>query len=276
MKPLPQLPEVIEEHRDLHWHREGASRVETPLGAEGFIEQVGFAGCLTDARWPGPSLYVAVCGRRDAIMPRRVQKDPESSLTWQLKDALVERGNVYYAKLARGKTMFLAPRMIPHFHAIWGRQQSGTTRRLSVNARAILRALRREWELGSADLRGEAGITNRRLFNRALDELQAAMIVIPSQVVYQPRLTYIWTLGVSRFPELLSRSIARRSALREIARCFLAGAGMTIPGDLARFTGLSRQEAGRANRELLADGFSTTPRTGVYRLADTEETPARD
>ena len=76
MKPLPQLPEVIEEHRDLHWHREGASRVETPLGAEGFIEQVGFAGCLTDARWPGPSLYVAVCGRRDAILPRRVQKDP--------------------------------------------------------------------------------------------------------------------------------------------------------------------------------------------------------
>ncbi|MEE2790813.1 MAG: crosslink repair DNA glycosylase YcaQ family protein [Acidobacteriota bacterium] len=188
----------------------------------------------------------------------------------------MERGNVYYAKLARGKTMFLAPRMIPHFHAVWGRQQSGTTRRLSVNARAILRALRREWELGSADLRGEAGITNRRLFNRALDELQAAMIVIPSQVVYQPRLTYIWTLGVSRFPELLSRSIARRSALREIARCFLAGAGMTIPGDLARFTGLSRQEAARANRELLADGFATTPRTGVYRLADTEETPAHD
>ena len=67
MKPLPQLPEVIEEHRDLHWRREGASRVETPLGAEGFIEQVGFAGCLTDARWPGPSLYVAVCGRRDAL-----------------------------------------------------------------------------------------------------------------------------------------------------------------------------------------------------------------
>ena len=273
MKPLPQLPEVIEEHRDLHWRREGSRRIETPLDAEGFIEQVGFAGCLTDARWSGPSLYVAVCGRRDAIMPRRVQKDPESSLTWQLKDALVERGNVYYAKLARGKTMFLAPRMVPYFHAAWSKQQSGTSRRLSPNARAILRVLRREWELGSADLRSEAGVTNRRLFNRALDELQAAMIVIPSQVVYQPRLTYIWTLGISRFSELLSRTIARRSAVCEIARCFLAGAGMTMPGELARFTGLSRQDAGRANHALLADGFATTPRAGVYRLADTEETP---
>ncbi|MEE2790714.1 MAG: hypothetical protein VX453_03700, partial [Acidobacteriota bacterium] len=103
--------------------------------------------------------------------------------------------------------------------------------------------------------------------------LQAAMIVIPSQVVYQPRLTYIWTLGISRFSELLSRTIARRSAVCEIARCFLAGAGMTMPGELARFTGLSRQDAGRANHALLADGFATTPRAGVYRLADTEETP---
>ena len=273
MKPLPQLPEVIEEHRDLHWHREGSRRIETPLDAECFIEQVGFAGCLTDSRWSGPSLYVAVCGRRDAIMPRRVQTDPESSLTWQLKDALMGRGNVYYAKLARGKTMFLAPRMIPYFHAVWGRQPSGISRRLSPNARAILRVLRREWELGSADLRSEAGFTSRRLFNRALDALQAAMIVIPSQAVYQPRLTYIWTLGISRFPELLSRTIARRNALFEIGRCFLAGAGMTIPGELARFTGLSRQEAGLANHALLADGFATTPRTGVYRLAEPEETP---
>ena len=53
-------------------------------------------------------------------MPRNVQKDPEASLTWLLKDELVRRGKVYYAKLARGKAMFLAPRMIPYFHAIWG------------------------------------------------------------------------------------------------------------------------------------------------------------
>ena len=53
-------------------------------------------------------------------MPRNVQKDPEASSTWLLKDEIVRRGKVYYAKLARGKTMFLAPRMIPYFHAIWG------------------------------------------------------------------------------------------------------------------------------------------------------------
>ena len=85
---------------------------------------VGFAACLTDSRRPGPSLYVAVCGRRDAVMPRNVQKDEEASLTWLLKDELIRRGKVYYAKLARGKAMFLAPRMIPHFHADLGRASS--------------------------------------------------------------------------------------------------------------------------------------------------------
>ena len=106
----PRFPEDIDEFRDARWRREGARQVATALAAEQFVEQVGFAACLTDARRPGPSLYVAVCGRRDAVMPRNVQTDPEASLTWQLKDEMVRRGRVYYAKLARGRTMFLAPR----------------------------------------------------------------------------------------------------------------------------------------------------------------------
>ncbi len=267
MRLQPQVPEAIEEHRDAHWRREGTLQIETPLSAEFFIEEVGFAACLTDARRPGPSLYVAVCGRRDAAMPRHIQKDPEASLTWQLKDELVRRGKVYYAKLARGKTMFLAPRMVPYFHAVWGVRRSREAQRLSVDARLIARVLRREWEIGTADLRSEAGFSDRRAFNRALDELQAAMIVVPSQVVYEPRFTYIWTLGVGRFPELLSQRIARSTAIRKIARCFLAGAGMTLPGELARLTGLSRPEAGRANRGLVAEGYAITPASGVYKLA---------
>ena len=105
----------------------GTRQIETALDAEQFIEQVGFTACLTDSRRPGPSLYVAVCGRRDAVMPRNVQKDPEASLTWGLKDEIVGRGRMYYAKLARGKTMFLAPRMIPYFHAVWGVRRAEET-----------------------------------------------------------------------------------------------------------------------------------------------------
>src|SRR4029077_3800009 len=249
------------------WRREGTRQVETAFAAERFIEQVGFAACLTDSRRPGPSLYVAVCGRRDAVMPRNVQKDPEASLTWVLKDEIVGRGKVYYAKLARGKTMFLARRMIPYFHAIWGVRRAEEKRGLSRNAQAILKVLRREWEMSTGDLRDESGVKDRKAFTAGIDELQAAMIVVPSEVFYQPKFTYIWTLGVGRFPDQLRRRENRNTALREIARCFLAGAGMTIPGEMARVTGLPRPEAGRGNRALVAEGYATMLAPGLYELA---------
>ena len=258
-------PEV-EEYRDERWCREGTRQVATALDAERFIEQVGFAACLTDSRRPGPSLYVAVCGRRDAVLPRHVQKDPEASLTWLLKDEIVRRGRIYYGKLPRGKAMFVAPRMIPHFHAVWGMRRSEEPRRLSRQARAILKVLRREWEMGTSDLREESGVNDRTAFTRALDELQAAMIVVPSAVLYEPTFTYIWTLAVGRFPDALRRRVARDTALREIARCFLAGAGATVPGELARVTGLSRPDAGRGNRALVAEGCAVMTAPGAYEL----------
>jgi hypothetical protein len=261
-----EIPEDIEDFRDRQWCREGARQIDSAFAAERFIERVGFAACMTDVRRPGPSLYVAVCGRRDAVMPRNVQTDEEASLTWRLKDELMARGNVYYAKLARGKAMFLAPRMIPYFHAIWGVRRNDEERRLSRNARAVLRVLRREWEMATADLRQDSGIGDRAAFARALDELQAAMIVVPGQVFYQPKFTYLWTLAVGRFPDALRRRIAADAAFREIARAFLSGAGMTIPGELARVTGLSRPEAGLGNRALVAEGFADMPSRGTYVL----------
>ncbi len=258
------LPGDIEEHRDRCWRRDPARAVVTAADAERFIDEVGFVSCLTDARRPGPSLYIAVCGRRDAVMPRNVQKDPEASGTWLLKDELVRRGKVYYAKLARGKTMFVAPRLIPHFNAIWGIRKADEGRRLSRPARAVLRVLRAEWEMATSDLRADSGVTDRAAFARAMDELQAAMIVIPSEVAYVPKFTYVWTLALARFPDEFRRRVGRDTALREIARGFLEGAGMTVPGELARVTGLSRPNAGLGNRALVAEGFATSPSRGTY------------
>jgi hypothetical protein len=268
MRSRYEIPADFEDFRDTRWRREGTRQVETAIEAERFIEQVGFAACLTDSRRPGPSLYVAVCGRRDAVMPRNVQKDPEASLAWVLKDEIVKRGRVYYAKLARGKAMFLAPRMIPYFHAVWGLRRSEEASRLSKPARAILKVLRNEWEMATADLREEARVKDRRAFTQALDELQAAMIVVPSVVFYEPKFTYIWTLAVARFPDDLMRRVKRETAVREIARCFLASAGHTVPGELARVTGLSRPEAGLGNRALVNEGYANMLSPGTYQLCE--------
>ncbi len=262
---IPILPPDIETLRDYHWRREATRRIETVTEAEAFIEGVGFANAMTDARTAGASLYVAVCGRRDAYMPRNVQKDAEASQTWLLKDELLRRGKVYYAKLAAARTLFIRRSLIPHFHALNGVSRKDESHLLSPEANRILRVLRREWELATRDLRDAAKIENRATFTRALDELQRGMKVVPLDVVYAPRFTYIWTTAEARFPSELKIEIAPDKATREIARAFLSTAVMTIPGELARATKLPRPLAGKGNHALVHEGYAERLARGVYR-----------
>jgi hypothetical protein len=268
MGKMVSLPEEIEAHRDRMWRREPESRVDDASDAERLIEDVGFCAAMTDARRPGPSLYIAVCGRRDAHMPRNVQKDPESSLAWVIKDEVMRRGRVYYAKLGKGRATFIAPRLVPHFNVLWGMSRKREAESLSADARAILKVLRREWEMATSDLREGAKIPDRARFTRALDELQRAMKVVPGEVVYEPWFTYIWTLAEGRFSKELSRKVKREDALREIARAFLKGAGMTVRGELAKVTGLSRPDAGLGNQALVKEGYAERLDVGVYKLND--------
>jgi len=261
------LPEHVELHRDRMWRREEELRVENALDAERFIEATGFASTLTDARRAGPSLYIAVCSRRDVSLPRNVQKDEETRLTWYLKDEVMRRGRVYYGKLAGGRSMFVAPRLISHFAAVWMPRRRDEPQVLSAAAQRVLKVLRREHELATADLRTESGVTELAAFTRALDELQRQLKVIPHDVIYQP-FSYIWGLAEDRFPEELRKRVARKTALREIARAYLAGAGMTQLGETARASGLSRVEAGLGNHQLVDEGYAVRVSRGVYALVN--------
>ncbi len=272
---LKTLPEEVEAFRDRAWRREPEARVETAVDAEKLIESVGFCATMTDSRRPGPSLYVAVCGRRDAHMPRNVQKDPESSLTWVLKDELMRRGRVYYAKLTKNRSTFVAPRLVPHFNALWGVARRDESKALSEDARAVLKVLRREWEMATCDLRETSKVVERPRFTRALDELQRTLKVIPQEVLYEPWFTYIWALSEGRVATELSRKVKRDEALREVARAYLEGAGMTLLGELAKVTGLSRVDAGRGNHALVEEGFAERVERGVYRLTDFDERAKR-
>ena len=270
MPEIPNLPEEIEAYRDRKWRREPERRIEDACAAEGFIEEIGFCGALTDSRRIGPSVYIAVCGRRDAYMPRNVQKDPESALAWTIKDEVMRRGRVFYGKLLRGRTTFIARSLIPHFHAIWGVPRADESILLSDDARSVLRVLRREWEMASRDLRQASRVADRIRFNRAVDELQKTFKVIPSDVIYKPAFTYIWSLTENRFLEELKTSDTSEESLKEIARAYLNGAGMTLRRELSRVTGLSAPDAGLGNWALVDEGFAVRLATGVYRLRELE------
>jgi len=265
------LPEEIELHRDRMWRRDPENRVEDVYAAERFIEDVGFCEALTDSRRPGPSLYVAVCGRRDAHMPRNVQKDPESRLAWTIKDEVMRRGKCFYGKVLRGRSTFIAPRLVPSFNALWGVPRKLEKKVLSADAQLILKIMRNEWEMATRDLREESGIKERARFDKAMTQLQKTLKIIPSEVLYEPTFTYIWSIPEARFAEQLSENVDREVALKEIARSYLVGAGMTYRGELARVTGLRSPEAGLGNWGLVDEGFAERLGPGIYRLVSHEK-----
>ena len=262
------LPEEIEVHRDRTWCRDPELRIEAWPEAERFVEDVGFCAGLTDARRPGPSLYIAVCGRRDAHMPRNVQKDPEARLAWNIKDELLRRGRVHYGKLRGNRSIFVSRKLLPYFNSIFGitRQQEKSV--LSDPAQNILKVLRKEWEMATRDLRAASGIADRQTFNKAIEELQRVFKVIPSDVVYEPLFTYIWSLAEARFPSELETKVSREDGLKEIARAYLKGGGMTLRGELARVTGIPNPEAGVGNWALVDEGFAIRMAPGVYCLTE--------
>ena len=92
------------------------------------------------------------------------------------------------------------------------------------------------------------------------------MIVVPSEVYYQPKFTYIWTLAEARFPTELAVKMDRETAVRELARCYLSICGMTLLGDLSRTFGFYRWESGRGNHQLVDEGYAERISTGVYKL----------
>ncbi len=260
------VPEEIEQYRDRKWRREDSLKIDSAEDVEAMVEELGFCLGLTDARKMMPSVYIAVCGRRDAHMPRNVQKDAEASRAWVLKDEVIARSRVYYAKLVKGKSWFLARRMIPAFNTLWGCSRSGESGVLSKNARLVLKILRKEYEMATADLRAETGL-DRSSLTKAIDELQKRMKVVPAEVVYIPKFTYIWTLSEARFPEELKVKMKREDAVRELARTYLEMCGMTLLGELSGKFGFYRWESGKANHELVDEGFAERLATGVYKLA---------
>lgn len=264
---MKTLPEEIEIYRDRKWRRQEDLKVDDASEVEQMVNDLGFCLGMTDIRKSLPSVYIAVCGRRDAHMPRNVQKDYEASRAWVLKDEVIARGKLYYGKLVKGKSWFLAPRMIPVFNAIWGCSRKAESDVLSKNAQTVLKVLRKEWEMATADLRAECGFKDKKDLTAAMDELQRRMKVVPQEVVYSPKFAYIWTLAEARFPEELAVKLPRDEAVKELARAFLELNGMTLLGDLSRAFGFFRWESGRANHQLVNEGFAERLATGVYKLS---------
>ncbi len=238
-------------------------RVASARAALAFVADVGF--CSTFYRFPEgvACLWAAVVGRPAPRWPRRSHHDTGVGLTWELKDRLPARRQVYYGKLLKGRPLLVALDLFPAFYAlVRGRQRARDYRaeyaagRLSATARRIMDRLAREAPQYTRGLRAECFLLeprHTREFERAMAELQQGLWVVKTEERYEPTFSYRWDLLERRLPEAVAagRRLTRAQAVDRLLGRYLAGAGHSTPALLRRLFGLSPSEidAGLARLE---------------------------
>jgi hypothetical protein len=252
--------------RDRRFHRRPELRVRSARRALRFINSVGC--CSTFYRFPEglACLWEAVEGRRDPGWPRRSHHDPGIGLTWDLKDTLPARRQVYYGKLLKGRPVLVALDLFPAFYAlVRGRQRACDYRleyeagRLSMTARRIMDALMREHPQYTREMRGNSFMlepAKTREFERAMTELQQGLWVVKTQERYEPTFSYRWDLLEAWLPEQAAegRRLGRAVAVERLVARYVRAAVFTTPALLARLFSLPRQEISAAVERLVRAG----------------------
>ena len=258
--------ERLEAYRDRQFRRRPDLRVGDERSARAFVDAVGV--CSTFYRFPEgvACLWEAVVGRREPRWPRRSHHDAGVGRTWELKDSLPARREVYYGKLLRGRPVLVALDLFPAFYALArGRQRAPDYReeyeagRLSHMAKRLMDVLLRRHPLYTREWRAECLLLDpgrTREVERAVAELQAGLFVVKTEERYEPSFSYRWDLVEAWLPDAVreGRRLSRGVAARRLVGRYLHGAGWTSPRTLGRLFGLARAEVTAAVDALVRAG----------------------
>jgi hypothetical protein len=247
-------------------------RVRSARSALAFVEAVGL--CSTFHRFPEglACLWEAVVGRVAPRWPRRSHHDDGIGLTWELKDVLPARRQVYYGKLVKGRPLLVALDLFPAFYGlVRGDQRASAYRneyeagRLSLTAKRIMDTLVRESPQYTREIRAECFMLEpgkTREFERAMGELQQGLWIVKTEERYEPTFSYRWDLLERWLPEAVAagRRLRRPAALERLLARYLAGAVYSTPALLTRLFGLPRGETEAALAALARAGRVSPPR----------------
>ena len=253
----------LERLRDRNFHRVPALRIRGERSALSFVNAVGF--CSTFYRFPEgvACLWEAVAGRPNPRWPRRSHHDAGIGVTWDLKDRLPARKQVYYGKLLKGRPLLVALDLFPAFYAlVRGRQRARDYReeyeagRLSLTAKRIMDAMMREHPQYTREIRANSFMlepSKTREFERAMAELQQGMWLVKIEERYEPTFSYRWDLLEAWLPEATAegRRLLRAAAVERLLERYAAGAVFTRERLLARLYGLQPGEVSRAVDRLI-------------------------
>src|SRR3972149_6084989 len=150
----PVRPGDLLRYRDRRFRRLPHLRVRGERAALRFINDVGLCSPFARLHEGVPCLWEAVAGRRDPRWPRHSHHNRWIGLTWELKEALPAKRQVYYGKLLKGHPCLVSLDLFPALYAlIRGRQRARDYNkeyeagRVSVTAKRLMDTLLREHPL---------------------------------------------------------------------------------------------------------------------------------
>lgn len=259
-------PQTLLQRRDWNFRRLPGRRVRTSRSALAFVNAVGC--CSTFYRFPEglACLWEAVVGRADPRWPRRSHHDDGVGLTWELKDTLPARRQVYYGKLLKGRPVLVALDLFPVFYALVRRGQRSAdylgeyrAGRLTHTARRLLDVLVAEHPLYTRELRAATFMlasSATREFERAMGELQQGLWVAKTEERYEPTFSYRWDLVDAWLPREVAqaRRLSRTAAIDCLLERYLTGAAFASEPALARLFSLPRADVAASLARLARAG----------------------
>ena len=254
------------ERRQTNFRQRRALRLRSERDALRFVNAVGF--CSTFYVIPeGPaSLWEAVVGRPKPRWPRRSHHDAGVGLTWEIKNVLPHRREVYYGKLVKGRPMLVALDVFPAFYALVRGPQTARdyareyhAGRLSLTGKRIMDCLLRESPQYTRALRAECFMlepSKTREFERAMSELQQGLWIAKTEESYEPSFSYRWDLLERWLPEPTAegRRLRRSAALDHLLSRYLRAAVYSTPTGLARLLTVPRADVDAAVTRLARSG----------------------
>jgi len=189
LNSYPLITSIIREHRAEAFCTSPSNRIHTQNEAVTFINKRGFTFFWPIKGIALPSLWTATAGDR----PVADEHDDPGHITWNWKDNLLGKKQVYYARILRRKNTFISLEMLPYFYSLspnygnWeedylDQYQQGT---MTAAAKAVYEALLQNGPLNTIQLRKASRLVSaaaNSMFARALDDLMVEFKILPVAV----------------------------------------------------------------------------------------------
>lgn len=283
---MPQLSlDLLTAYRKKTFNILPGQRLSSVEEALSYVNQRGFVFFWPVKGYDCPSLWVAAAGDR----PVPDEHDDPGHVTWGWKDGMLGLRRWYYGRCIAHRNAMVSLDLLPNFYALSPNYGDPENDYLEEYLRGVMRsetkqvyeALLREGPLNTLALRKASRLSspeNDGRFNRALDDLQMTMRVLPTGISEAGawRYAFIYALVHRHYPALpeQARPISESAARQKVCLTYLNSVGAAEPAGISRLFRWQAEETSRAvdalaQQGLVHTGLSRADRPGTWvGLAD--------